>query len=76
MIALNEIHENVAKRACECPFCGYDPDSSDVHTVSSDEYDEEYHGIECPECSAQYEDDRREWYELTAPGVETSRVQV
>jgi len=76
MMSITEIHDNVAQRATECPFCGYDPEAADVQTSRSDRYDEEYHGIDCPECRARYEDDQQEWYKPTAPGEETPRVQV
>jgi len=76
MMSITEIHDNVAQRASECPFCGYDPEAKDVRTTQSDDYDEEYHGIDCPECMARYADDMQEWMKPTPPGEETPRIRV
>lgn len=71
-----KIRHEVVENAGDCPFCGWSPEVQHVSRRDSREYDEEYYGVNCHNCSAWYEDDSREWLKPVAPGEEQERVRV
>lgn len=77
MITETEIRENVVDRSGEeCPFCECPVDTQNVVKSVSFEYDEEYYGIECPNCRAAYDDDAARWILRTHPEEPDETVEV
>jgi len=66
-----ELKQNAADRAGDCPVCDRTLEANDVQIGKGKNGDEYLYGFcrDCDDC--RYDDDDREWWEMTPPGTES-----